>query len=70
MDLDYSPEERAFRDEVRGWLREHLPADLKEKVAVLGGDVPQKSAEEFDAMIRKDHASSTKLVVDSNLKAQ
>ena len=33
MDLDYSPEERAFRDEVRGWLREHLPADLKEKVA-------------------------------------
>jgi len=44
--------------------------DLKEKVAVLGGDVPQKSAEEFDAMIRKDHAASTRLVVDSNLKAQ
>ena len=33
MDLDYSPEERAFRDEVRGWVRENLPADLKEKVA-------------------------------------
>lgn len=33
MDLDYSPEERAFRDEVRGWLRGNLPADLKEKVA-------------------------------------
>ncbi len=33
MDLNYSPEELAFRDEVRGWLREHLPADLREKVA-------------------------------------
>src|ERR1700747_146333 len=33
MDLNYSPEELAFRDEVRGWLRDHLPADLREKVA-------------------------------------
>ena len=33
MDLDYSPEETAFRDEVRGWLRENLPEDLREKVA-------------------------------------
>ena len=33
MDLSYSPEEQAFRDEARGWLRENLPADLKEKVS-------------------------------------
>jgi alkylation response protein AidB-like acyl-CoA dehydrogenase len=33
MDLNYSPEETAFRDEVRGWLRENLPGDLREKVA-------------------------------------
>src|SRR4051812_28612245 len=33
MDLDYSPEETAFRDEARGWLRENLPDDLREKVA-------------------------------------
>src|SRR5690349_3006307 len=33
MDLNYSPEETAFRDDVRAWLRENLPADLKEKVA-------------------------------------
>ena len=26
MDLNYSADERAFRDEVRGWLRDHLPA--------------------------------------------
>ncbi|MBM4258684.1 MAG: pimeloyl-CoA dehydrogenase large subunit [Deltaproteobacteria bacterium] len=32
MDLNYSPEELAFRDEVRGWLQENLPSDLREKV--------------------------------------
>jgi alkylation response protein AidB-like acyl-CoA dehydrogenase len=32
MDLNYSPAELAFRDEVRGWLREHLPGELREKV--------------------------------------
>src|SRR5215470_7050697 len=36
MDLDYSTEERAFRDEVRGWLREHLPADLCRKLETYG----------------------------------
>src|SRR5262252_4602438 len=33
MDLNYSHEEAAFRDEVRGWLRENLPTDLAAKVA-------------------------------------
>jgi hypothetical protein len=33
MDLNYSAEELAFRDEVRAWLEANLPADLKEKVA-------------------------------------
>jgi alkylation response protein AidB-like acyl-CoA dehydrogenase len=33
MDLNYSADEGAFRDEVRGWLRANLPADLHEKVA-------------------------------------
>src|SRR5437773_3299692 len=32
MDLNYSAEERAFRDEVTDWLRDHLPADLRQKV--------------------------------------
>ena len=26
MDFDFNEEERAFRDEVRGWLKENLPA--------------------------------------------
>ena len=32
MDLNYSPEELAFRDEVRGWLADNVPADLRQKV--------------------------------------
>ena len=32
MDLNYSAEELAFRDEVRSWLRANLPPDLREKV--------------------------------------
>jgi alkylation response protein AidB-like acyl-CoA dehydrogenase len=32
MDLSYSSEETAFRDEVRGWLAANLPPELKDKV--------------------------------------
>ena len=32
MDLNYSAEELAFRDEVRGWLEANIPSDLREKV--------------------------------------
>ena len=33
MDLNYSTEELAFRDQTRSWLEKNLPADLREKVA-------------------------------------
>ncbi|MCI0545831.1 MAG: acyl-CoA dehydrogenase family protein [Candidatus Rokubacteria bacterium] len=33
MDLNYSAEELAFRDEVRSWLRANLPDDLRQKMA-------------------------------------
>ncbi|HJY77079.1 MAG TPA: acyl-CoA dehydrogenase family protein [Burkholderiales bacterium] len=33
MDLNYSPEEAAFREDVRAWLASNLPQDLKQKVA-------------------------------------
>ena len=33
MDLNYSQEESAFRDEVRGWIKQNLPQDLREKIA-------------------------------------
>ena len=32
MDLDYTIEERAFRDDVNAWLRDNLPEDLRDKV--------------------------------------
>ena len=32
MDLNYSPEESAFRDEVRAWLEDNLPDELRDKV--------------------------------------
>src|SRR5262245_61978178 len=32
MDLNYSPEELAFRDQARDWLAKNLPRELKEKV--------------------------------------
>ncbi|MBI2204462.1 MAG: acyl-CoA dehydrogenase family protein [Candidatus Rokubacteria bacterium] len=32
MDLNYSPGEVAFRDEVRTWIRESLPEDIRDKV--------------------------------------
>lgn len=32
MDLNYTPEEQAFRDEVRSWLRENVPPELRQKV--------------------------------------
>jgi alkylation response protein AidB-like acyl-CoA dehydrogenase len=36
LDLNYSAEELAFRDDVRGWLRENLPAELRDKVVNYG----------------------------------
>jgi len=36
MDLNYSPDELAFRDAIRAWLRENLPTDLREKVLAHG----------------------------------
>ena len=36
MDLDYSADERAFRDLVRDWLRANLPDDLRARVARYG----------------------------------
>ena len=37
MDLSYSSEELAFRDEVRGWLDANLPDDLRDKVTGYKG---------------------------------
>jgi alkylation response protein AidB-like acyl-CoA dehydrogenase len=32
MDLAFTPEEQAFRENIRAWVRDHLPADISHKV--------------------------------------
>ncbi len=32
MDLAFTPEEQAFREKIRTWVRDHLPADIAHKV--------------------------------------
>jgi len=32
MDLNFTPEEQAFRQQIRGWVAEHLPKDISHKV--------------------------------------
>ena len=36
MDLNYSPEETAFRDEVHAWIEANLPSELRDKVLSYG----------------------------------
>ena len=33
MDLRFTPEEQAFRDEVRAFIRDNLPADIRERMS-------------------------------------
>ena len=32
MDLSFTPEEQAFREEIRAWVKDHLPSDISHKV--------------------------------------
>ncbi len=32
MDLAFTPDELAFRDEIRTWVKDNLPADISQKV--------------------------------------
>jgi alkylation response protein AidB-like acyl-CoA dehydrogenase len=32
MDLTFTPEEQAFREEIRGWVAKNLPKDISHKV--------------------------------------
>lgn len=50
MDLDYSPEEEAFREEVREFLREKLPANLSGKVR-SGQALGKQDMEQWHAIL-------------------
>ncbi|WP_026758508.1 acyl-CoA dehydrogenase family protein [Sediminimonas qiaohouensis] len=50
MDLSYSPEERAFQEEVRGWLADNLPAHIADAVRA-GGELSKEMMEEWHALL-------------------
>jgi len=50
MDLNYSPEEAAFRDEVRAFLRDELPKELSDKVRT-GADLTKADMERWHAIL-------------------
>jgi alkylation response protein AidB-like acyl-CoA dehydrogenase len=54
MDLSYTPEESAFRDEVRAFLAEKLPLDLSEKVR-LNRELTKAEMEGWHATLQSRH---------------
>ncbi|MEO3415757.1 acyl-CoA dehydrogenase family protein [Roseovarius sp. CAU 1744] len=52
MDLNYSDEQKAFRDEVRSYLAEKLPARLADKVR-LGKTLTKQDHEEWHAILNE-----------------
>jgi len=50
MDLSYSPEEQAFRDEVRAFLRDDLPKELSDKVR-SGAELGKADIERWHAIL-------------------
>ena len=50
MDLSYSPEELAFRDEVRAFLRDELPKELADKVR-SGAELGKADIERWHAIL-------------------
>ena len=52
MDLNYTDEQKAFRDEVRSYLAEKLPARLVEKVR-LGKTLTKQDHEEWHAILNE-----------------
>jgi alkylation response protein AidB-like acyl-CoA dehydrogenase len=50
MDLSFSAEDRAFQDEVRGWLADNLPAHISDAVR-SGGELTKPMMEEWHALL-------------------
>jgi alkylation response protein AidB-like acyl-CoA dehydrogenase len=44
MNLTFSDEEEAFRQEVRAWIESAMPADMRERAQGSGGFTPEQSA--------------------------
>ena len=51
MDLNYTPEERAFQDEVRGWLNDNLPAHIRERSRKAHSYVPRDDLRQWHRIV-------------------
>ena len=51
MDLSYSPEEKAFQQEVRDWLDENLPDDIRAAVRAGGEELTKDMMERWHALL-------------------
>lgn len=52
MDLNFTPEEQAFRDEVRAFFRDNLPDDIRQAVR-QGGELPREMMVRFHAILNE-----------------
>ncbi len=52
MDLRFTPEELAFRDELRGFIRDNLPADIRDKVR-LGYPAEKEDTRRWQRILNK-----------------
>ncbi len=50
MDLNFTPEELAFRDEVRAFLREQLPADIAQRIK-SGLSIPAEATTRWQKLL-------------------
>jgi alkylation response protein AidB-like acyl-CoA dehydrogenase len=53
MDLSYTDEEKAFREEVRTFLKEKLPKELSDKVAGKGEELNKDDMERWHAILNE-----------------
>src|SRR5665213_711749 len=54
MDLRFSPEELAFRDELRGFIRDNLPADIRDKMR-LGYGPEKEDTTRWQRILNRKH---------------
>ena len=52
MDIHFTPEEQAFRSEVRAFLEQNLPADIAEKVR-LGRRLSKEDHQRWQKILNK-----------------
>ena len=52
MDLNFTPEELAFRDEVRAFMREQLPADIAQRIK-NGLSIPAEATTRWQKLLFK-----------------